>query len=57
VLLGGVLALAMSAGSAGRMWAAYPARVAGVPGMPLALGAATLAMIALTVRREGWRGL
>ena len=87
-LFGGVLALAMSAGSAAgvvrRMdlpsaltvvplpalavyfsapdvWAAYRAgaqsRELVVLAAPLAIGAATLAMIALAVRREGRRGL
>ena len=85
-LFGGVLALAMSAGSAAgvvrrmdlssgltvmplpalavyfsapELWAAYRAgaetRDLVFLGAPLAIGAATLAMIALAVRREGRR--
>ena len=87
-LFGGVLALAMSAGSAAGvvrrmdlssaltvvplpalavyfsasdLWAAYRTGVESrelvILGAPLAIGAATLAMIALAVRREGRRGL
>jgi hypothetical protein len=87
-LFGGVLALAMSAGSAAGLvrrmdlssgltvvplpvlavyfsapdvWAAYragaEARELVVLGAPLLIGAATLAMIGLAVRREGRRGL
>jgi hypothetical protein len=87
-LFGGVLALAMSAGSAAGMvrrmdlpsaltvvplpalaiyfsapdlWTAYRtgagARELVILGVPLAIGAATLAMVALAVRREAQRPL